>query len=473
MFMKARNLLWITVVNIFLLLLFSVVLEYSDLNSRFRQLENIVSTATDTAIRTSTASEELFSNEYKSNFTTSKGTNSGKNNITSTLKVLSKDGNSWVDGNTYVMAKYYNENSHFPNNQRDYNNFYRDFKTDEDIYSWLFGGVGSSYNNYVWANSGTKLWHNEKLIDYNGKSRQPTNNFKDFYDAIGYKMKSETYVKEQMGYDSFNVVETQIPTLAQMGLTLDGVNDTTSNVTNDYLSSSVHLGKSKNGISDTTYYLTPYSLGVTYVPTEVLKPAFASHLEQLVRFNKVKHTVTNSSGDLEDFASANGCISTEVYADGSNAQHKARDGSKIINDGVIEYDLSTIKVKVDYFYVDFYDINNYKIVNKIEGATSNYDANGNVKNGNSSLFTDLPNRLKERDTSYDKSGYRIVAKVSVKLKVHIPYKSSILQWFRYKNADESKPNHYDVRRFDADTDSTDNNADGVWFYYSTYTAVSR
>ena len=472
--MKARNLLWITVVNIFLLLLFSVVLEYSDLNSRFRQLENIVSTATDTAIRTSTASEELFSNEYKSNFTTSKGTNSDKNNITSTLKVLSKDGNSWVDGNTYAMARYYNENnSCFPKDQKTYDNFNKS-KKDEDVYSWLFGGVGSAYNNlnYTWANKGTKLWGNEKLIDYNGKSRQPTTNFRKFYDAIGYKMQSKTYVKQKSG-DSFDVVETWIPTLTQMGLTLDEINKIGSSVTNDYLSSSVHLGKSKNGISDTTYYLTPYSLGVTYVPTEVLKPAFASHLEQLVRFNKVKHTVTNSSGDLEDFASANGCISTEVYADGSNAKHKANDSSKIINDGVIEYDLSTIKVKVDYFYVNFYEEGNSKIVNKIEGATSNYDANGNVKNGNSSLFTDLPNRLKERDTSYDKSGFRIVAKVSVKLKVHIPYKSSILQWFRYKNADESKPNHYDVRRFDADTDSTDNNADGVWFYYSTYTAVSR
>ena len=63
--MKARNLLWISIVNIFLLLLVSVLLEYFNLSGRFRQLESTVSTALETAVRTSTASEEMFSEKYK------------------------------------------------------------------------------------------------------------------------------------------------------------------------------------------------------------------------------------------------------------------------------------------------------------------------------------------------------------------------------------------------------------------------
>lgn len=450
-------------------------MEYGDLNSRFKQLQNIVSTATDTAIRTSTASEELFSERYKSTLTTSYGTKN--NNVStkteSTLKVLSENGDSWVEGNTYVMSKYYTQYGRFPRSQGEYNSFNASWGTDEDIYSWIFGNVGTVFNKYEWANKRTKMWNSTLWQGYS-TNRTPTPNFMSFYNGIGKYMESDTYVKVKFD-DTYNIEQKTIPTLTQMGLQLDTTwNGNTyggSLKTTDYLSSVVHFGKSASGLATTSYYLTPYSLGVTYVPVEVLKPTFLSHLEQLVRFNKVKHTVT-SAGDLSDFASADGCLTTDVFDSGANAVHIDSAITNIINDGSIEYDLSSVQVKVDYFLVDFYNSANYLVVNKIEGSTSQYNSSGTrVVNGSNTL-TSLPDRLKARDTSPDKDGRRIVAKVSVKMKVHIPYKSSILQWFRHLN-DTDGSNHYDLRLWDETSEQVDFNSNGVWFYYTTYTAVSR
>lgn len=470
--MKARNLLWISVVNIFLLLLVSVIMEYSDLNSRFKQLQNTFSTAVETSIRASTASEELFSEKFAAT-TSSFGTNSSGDLLSGGIRVLSSNGGSWVSGSNYVMSYFYHEHNRFPKTQHEYNAF-KNTVTDTTIYSWLFGNVGSVYNKYAWANSRTKLWNS---IRWNGIStdRQPTANFKQFYDNIGKYITTDAYVKSQVAGGSFKIETKTIPTLTQMGLQLDeswnGNASGGSSYTNDYLSSVIHFGKAYNGIADTSYFLTPYSLGVTYVPVEVFKPVFLSHLEQLVRFNKVKHTVT-SDGDLTDFRSANGCISTEVYNGSTNEVHTDVASTNIINDGKIEYDLSTAKVKVDYFLVDFYNNSNYLIVNRIEGSTSQYSASGGLSVDSSNLLTNLPSRLRDKDTSTAKNGNRIVAKVSVKMKVHIPYKSSILQWFRHLN-DTDGSNHYDIRLWDDGNDAVDFNSNGVWFYYTTYTAISR
>lgn len=464
--MKARNLLWTSIVNIFLVLLVSVIMEYSSLNSRFKQLENIISTATDTAVRVSTGSEEMFSEKRKLDSTGSYATTASKEVIESNLKVLARDSNEWVDANTYVMSKFYEEHNRFPRSQNEIDTFSNTWGTDEDIYEWLFGKVGSIYNKYPWANDKTRLWHSSLWDGYTvgeKAKRKPSENFGKFYDNIGKMMKSKTYVKVRNG-STFNVELKEIPTLAQMGLHLDDLYNGSGeggDYTNDFLSSVVHFGKKGNSVSHISYYLTPYSLGVTYVPIEVLKPVILAHTEQLIRFNKVKHTVT-SSDNLSDFRAADGCLTTDVFTGFGNEEHKNSDASsRILNDGEIEYDLGTLKVKVDYFLVDFYNKDNYKIVNKIEGA---------VPGG---TLNDLPDKLKSLDTSYgDKDGNRIVAKVSVKLKVHIPYKSTILQWFRQLN-DNDGNNHYDVRLWDETNNQVEFNSDGVWFYYTTYTAISR
>lgn len=473
--MKARNLLWICMVDIFLMLLISILAEYADLHGRFKNLENIVNTALETSVTASTVPEEFFSAKFQNN-TSSYAIDSRGNNTYSTIKVLSGDGGAWVTGNTYLMAMYYTENAEFPTSQAVYNQF-ADNKRPETIYEWLFGKSGSDYcsPDYSWANlsKNTREMYGHAVSD-----RQVTNTrFIDYYNAVGKLMTLTTDLKVRDG-DKLKVEQRSIPVLSQMGLEgLDPLNSDTS-VTNDNLSSSYHPAKSTVGSSTkTAYYLTPYSLGVTYVPVEVLKPVLLSHLEQSIRFNKLKSTVTESAQNMSDYAAGTGCLSIDVYGvDGStHSEHVSSDyeaKQSMLNDGGIEYDMSSLKIKVDYFYVDFYSDENYNIVNRIQGATSQYTIDGDRNVSSSNYLTNLPSRLKDRDTYSDKDGHRLVARVSVKLKIHIPYKSGVLQWFRH-TYDTDGENHYDIRMWNAAANNVDFESDGVWYSYSTYTSTVR
>lgn len=494
--MKVHNILWISMVNIFLLLLVSILLEYANLSQRFKRLDNTMSMALETAVRTTTASEEMFSEKYQSEMTGSQGAGTGDEQVApSTLKVIGANGEMY-QGKTYVLAHYFANNGWFPDNEVEYNEEEEKFSTDTDVFKWLFGGVDSDYysTDLEWANKyKSKLWATDNdamyyqgLLDNitgagesagstNLTDREPTKNFQKFYDEIGKSMKTKVVVKKKSG-DTFEVDHKTVPVLTQMGLNLNEYNKTNSEYTADNFSGATHFGKSKSGLVDTTYYLTPYSLGVTYVPTEVLKPAMISHLEQIAVYNKTK------SADDIDPEAAVGCVDTSVYLGGNSEseKHKRQDstigGKRVdfINDGDIEYDLSSLKVKVDYFYVDFYNNHNANIVNRIEGATPRYDASGNIENEDDATnsFDTLPERLKAKDTSYDKNGHRLVAKVSAKIKIHVPYKASILQWFRQLHGSQSE-NHYDIRLFNNKDNSITVDSDGIWYGCTTYTAIHR
>ena len=471
--MKARNFLWISVVNIFLLLLISLLMEYGDLRSRFQSLQNTISNATDSAIRTSTTSEELFTYKYKYANTSSSGVTDGVKTSGSQLKILGS-GNTWISGNTYVMSMFYEKYGRFPKTQYEYDSYATD-KYDTTIYEWLYGKIGSEYrtSKYSWANRMSRAYNNLSLWTGIGTDRTPTSKFLDFYNSIGYLVDSTTLVKVKNGssyYTQYRVV----PTLSLMGLNLSSYNSNL-NITSDYLSGSIHFGKASNGVANTSYYFTPYSLGITYIPTEVLKPSVLSHIEQLVRYGRLREQLKEDDYS-NDFSGSTGCIETSIYQGSNTYTSHLSSNSSIINDGEVEYDLSSLKVKVDYMRVFYYDYNNYLLVNKIEGSTSQYDSNGKLNITYDTRLNTLPARLSSSDTSKEQSGirksYRIVAKVSVKLKVHIPYKSPILQWFRYLT-DKDGTNHYDIRLWDEQAENIDVTSDGVWFTYSTYYGITR
>lgn len=467
--MKARNLLWISMINIFLLLLVSVVSEYSGLTDRFEAIQNNVSTSLNSAITVSMASEEFFSEKY-SYMQSSLATKADVSNVAVNNLRVYIDNKGWTTGNVYVFSKFYNEKGYFPRNYHEYTTYKNSFGSAEDIYEWLFGGTGSSYQKFGWANKGTKLWGSYVYNGYRSKDRSPTANFSAFYNGVGRYMQSSTYIKEKSG-STYNLLSITVPSLALTGLNLSSYNKDTSNRTNDFLSSSIHFGKSASGLATTQYFLTPFSLGVTYIPTEVLKPVFIGHLQQLVLYSKVKAVPTNH-GNNADFNDGLGCISTSVYDNGSNASHLKGSSENIINDGEVEYDLSSAKVKVEYFYIDYYNNSHFNVVNRIEGATPRYSAGVLLPSSGSNSLNTLPSRLKALDTSDSKYANRVVARVSVKLKLHVPYKSSVLQWFRHLT-DNSGVNHYDVRLWDEANNRVDINEDGVWFTYTTYTAITR
>lgn len=512
MLRMVRNIFVFGIVNIFLMLLVSVLMEYNSLSERLQQLENTVSTSVETALDTSMASEELFNEKFSNKvYSVSGGLNSDKRYAVSSQIRVYRNG-TWVTGNPYIMSFYLEDKGKFPESQTDYDNYSDEtFRNDWDIFERLFGDIHSDYNDssLSWGNTNkTTKTESSKINNFQSKQslgdRQPQPDFKEFYDRVGKNMISYQNIKRKDG-KSFRIEPRYYPTLANMGLKLaDG--STTRNpggqnnptIVNANISSiytldnwvmSAHVGKSRaegtKVLQPSRYYLTPYSLGVTYVPTNVFKGTLLAHLEQSVRFNKIKSgDITDSSFDAtaedggKSLSTADGCITTSVYDGGTQVTHKDSTGDQIINDGLVEYDLSTLKVKVDYQLVDFYDDANYQIVNRVLGSKSGFDINGNKLDGYK--LGDLPKEIKDADTSTDKEhkdGYRIVARVSAKVKIHIPYQSPIMQWMSYLESKEDKnkdkDNHYGIRLWNPETSSMVEDEDGLWYQYTTFRAISR
>lgn len=515
--MKVRKLFIVIIINIFLMFLLSLVNEYIDFRYTVQQLNATVNISVNAALDTSMLSEEFFSDDYTTvtDSITSKavakiGSGDGTRNLYNTTSIFRN--NQWVTGNAYIFSMYYDTYGHFPTSQQDYNNFAGSGAsgiTPNDIYGYLFGGSLDSKQRgraiFGFNEDGSEVSNPALSWAFNSSGsyvssaslREPSDDFRAFYNKVGKQITTTGFVKRKNGdtYEIQNDVE--YPVLDKMGLKLDvdvdgnreglHLNDVNSSneMTDESFVSLLKDGHFIEGTNKPTkYYLTPYSLGVTYVPVNVYKATFMTNLENYARFNKCKE---DTSGDTikEAYAKADGCISTEVYDGGTDAMgrhvggttsqnHKEGSRSKdayinntygIINDGNVEYDMTSIQTRVDYFVVDFYDDKNWKIVNEIMGSTPGEDPKT------------LPSRLKATDTAQGSAGSnpgnRVVAKVTTKLKIHIPYKSGVLQWFVQLTSEDKAEEHYDVALWDEANGDIVEDSNGVWYVNTTFKAVSR
>ena len=72
----------------------------------------------------------------------------------------------------------------------------------------------------------------------------------------------------------------------------------------------------------------------------------------------------------------------------------------------------------------------------------------------------------------DQNGRRIVAKVSAKIKCHIPYETKLMRLMCAKRNSAAVDNHYSMLRWDSDNDRP-TNSDAIWYTCSTYYSTSR
>lgn len=487
----------------------SIMLEYMDLYERYDAIETNISTCVEQALQTSVKSEEMFSDLYQQKVASYTVTNANKsamaNKGAANLVVFDRVNGNFFDANAYVYSYLYTKENQPIGMSRmtvDGRKSSWGNNTADRVFEWLYGELGSEYgaSSLEWAN------FNRSVLDDldGGVGREPNRLFRDFYNAIGNTVTVKGYTKRKQGdtsnsYTTFKVEAHEYPVLAQMGLRLSSYNDTTSIITADNFTSSFHIGRttsrSTNAVTKTRYYLTPASLGVTYVPAEVFTPVFKANLDTLVRLQKVSQGNKIASEINGVAASATGCIETDVYAGNgtSHVQHDS-DGSDIVNDGLNEYDLDSVRVKVEYLPVDIWDESNpitQAIVARSYGLISSAKISSTA-NYQDSIAKTLE-KVKQKDTGKNYAtvngmsgnfvnGNRIAARVTVKMKVHVCYKSSILQWLcRMFTGGGSNHEHYDVKVFgnkdgigsrtgysnDYDGD------DGTWYEYTTYFMRSR
>lgn len=491
--MKWINLLWVIIVNIFLMLIVSITMEYLDLTTRLQQLENTISTSVETAVDTSMASEEFFTEKFADKVYSQSGSlnKDTKTRAASKIRWYNPDNHSWVTGMTYIMAGYYEENGgKFPETQRVYNS-YEASKSDGKIYNWLFQSngklsqakePGNAYNSVPWSSTNQRTASAVRALGLE-TSRPSNNSIQSYFDKVGNKITMRTAVKVKNG-TRFSVSSIEVPTLTNMGIELSSYNSTSSSKINDNFIQATHVGKRRGSTSDaySKYYLTPYSLGVTYVPIKVFEPVLKSHLQQTALFNRLVFegyaetdgTVTDTEYTQKVLDGGIGCLETSVYPDGGDIPVAHADTGNYINDGDIEYDLDSIKIDVDYKALDFYDENNADIITRVIGSKASEGSESQDE-----TLRDTVRGLRDSDTINDSTkgsnpGERILARITVRVKVNIPYHSAILQWLDYLKGDEMRDKtHYGIKMYNPDAGYMDEDSDGIWYQYTTYRAISR
>lgn len=507
--MRIKHIIWTVVLNAFLMLFVSVMMEYNDLSNRLQQVENHITLAIESSVDASMASEEMFTEKFNENVYSQSGKLNTGASLNASSQIRIYRGGKWISGNAYAMALTYTKDGKFPSTESYKANVMSSYNSVSSVYEKLFGVAGSYYNSsgLLWANRNRSIRKESGTIN---TSLDPTDEFLEFYKNVGYKIRSYQPIKVKNG-DTFDTKDANevtgnkgVPVLANMGLNLgadpitgETYNSPSTTVASDNFCQTIHQGKkieSTGVVKKSIYFLTPYSLGVTYIPKSVVKPMFLANLEQIVRFSKIKTGNIKDASFSSDYSIANGCIQSEVY-DGSNTpkEHSgiqkseyfgSDSDSPYINDGYAEYNMDSVKVKVDYFAVDFGNKSNSDIVNKILGAVSAYDYSGKLKDGYD--LGNIVDTFNSSDTgkqylgSSKVSTNRIVARVTFKMKIQVPFKSGILQWSRYLesklNKDGGAENHFGIRGLNPHSGKvviTDTDQDGVWFQYTTYRAVTR
>ena len=140
------------------------------------------------------------------------------------------------------------------------------------------------------------------------------------------------------------------------------------------------------------------------------------------------------------------------------------DGSHHYTDDGVEYDMDSIQVRVQYNVVDMTDDTNKPIVEQVAGAPEGYNGT-----------TSLGDAFVDKDTSADNisafSRRRVIARVSTRVKVYIPYKSPILQWLVQ---DSTEDNHFSIAEVEEDAAGNETfSSDGVWYEHIQYVGILR
>lgn len=517
--MKWKQMLFTIVLNIFLMLMVSIMMEYSNLSERFVAIEDTVQEALDQAIMASVHSEEFFSEQYQGKLMSYAGVESGSSDTTveATTLVWCRGAQKFVQLNTYQFAEWSSSNDYsLPSTNADVGIISGIGTSDRyglvgHVYEWLYGGAGSDYTNaslaYANRNSARIAEYTAEGTKASGTRRNTANtDFKAFYDQVGNMQQTAGYLKECVsGTTSYKLSLVTYPVLQNMGLSwMGGYTSASSTITGDNLCSSLHIGKSRAGSKSTYYFLTPSSLGVTYVPVEVLKPVFKANLDTITRLNKLGGTKVNSNTSTakDILSSADYCVDTSVYdfnaergrytsgrTNTGHVAHTPAAGEMIVSDGLVEFDLNSIQVKVDYFYHDFSDSSakSALLISKLNGTLTPDGAGGSTtetalrnatlaafQNQDTSRYVNPFSVAGNYYNAYETIGKgRVIARVTAKVKVHVPYQSGILQWASYMF---TGTNHFDIKRFDPTTGSaftTLAESDGLWYQYTTYFCTSR
>lgn len=443
----------VIIVNLFLLWITSFFVETVLVTQRIESMNETLPMAIETALNTALQSEEMFG-EGSVNFDSKTGR---QQNITY------YNGESWINTNIYTLAR-----ALYPKTLDDLSgmepdkqllpggsesfvkaNDLDDGDSDLDfceLFAWVFADDGS-----VAKDIGTG-----KMFMGN----TPNKYFRNFFNTVGKDYKTRGYKSQG---DSRGFVTDQkwdkYSTLEQTGFQFNDDAETvvhTKTSGNWYVpdgESVIKEGKTKvveykggqtvptGVVKNSTYMLTPYSLGITYLDPRVTKTVIAANIIKTMQMQAIDLN-TSSENLLEDLKRTY----QPLIFDSSAIKTAKMAYDPIINNGQFEVNmnLNNIKVNIEYANVNFFDAKNNNLVNTVQGYKPGTIADENNIDTVKGLKENNTKRLYKEDTSGrvvvdtepndddPERGNRVVAKVTVSLDVNIPYSTPFMRWIRGK-----------------------------------------
>lgn len=443
----------IIVINLALLWIASFTVELYSLVNKVESVNETLPTAIESALNTALQSEEMFGNG-SANFDSKTGRQQN---------IVYYNGSEWVNANIYSLARAaYPGKFDFDkqadsqlvsgNNANVIGN--ADINKDDserdfcELYAWTF----ADETGVAERTEGTD-YLDEKGVSKYIIQNTPNDYLDNFYSQIGKEYKTRGFVTK---YDSTGFVTSQdwksYDTLEQTGFDLNPDVDKSIVNANYVTQDSEYIakrGKTKvykynssiggNDVSSaksSTYMLTPYSLGLTYLDPRVTKTVIAANIIKTMQLQALN---ISSEGD-NALQKSVGNIQV-----GKSDIQTVDTTSSTVNNGQFEVDvnLDNIKVNIEYANVNFFDKDNCSLINKVQGYTPGTDADSNntktveklVKSNTAKLYNYENGRVSE-DTQTSKTdperGNRVVAKVTVKLDLNIPYTTPLMRYVRGK-----------------------------------------
>ena len=450
----------IIVINLFLLWMASFIVETVLVTQRIESVNETLPTAIETALNTALQSEEMFG-EGSINFDSKTGR---QQNITY------YNGESWISTNIYTLAR-----ALYPKTLNDLSGLEPDKQllptTSESVVKNSDLDSGDSdvdfCSLFAWAFADDESAVKDAGTGKITMSNEPNKYFKNFFDSIGNEYKTRGYISigDNKGFIASQEWD-KYSTLEQTGFQF---NDDNTTVVNSKKSgkqyvpdgeSVVKEGKTKvveykNGnaqltgaYKNSTYMLTPYSLGITYLDPRVTKTVIAANIIKTMQMQAI-NVNTSSENLLEDLKKTYQPLSF----DSSSIKTASEVDHPVINNGQFEVnmDLNSIKVNIEYANVNFFDESKNNLVNTVQGYKpgtladeSNTDTvKGLIEKNTKKLYNENNGKITVDTTTEEDAperGNRVVAKVTVSLDVDIPYSTPFMRWVRGRLANLTSNN---------------------------------
>ena len=397
--MKAKNILIILIINYLLILLFSAFVEFIFIDVKAQNLQLMIRTAGDMALEQVQATDDFF--KPGEGYMLSE---QGVANAQYSIQVPYNGGGTYKKVNAFETITGKN--------------------TKEEIFSYMYKKDDTNKSRIQ-----EYIMQNPKVLNLEVSGGYWHESFSTNYgsDAIQwYKVpKIAQLGRDATGYSAFrgfNQVGSPVPTQYLQGFwEMYDLNE------------SKKLAYQSNG-TVSEYYMTPISLGITYIDKEMLRYYFMNNIELLMRSKYVK-----GGFDLNSEEGGEGIYKGSMYSslvfDDMDIHSPINNGYFTVLKGTEHIDVNTgaklylgVEPDIRYKVIDMYDNRNDEILAFLFGAAPN------VGGSKSAYFRDISSNVIDPMTGMPYTTKPIVvAEVTFYLDVIVPYDTIGLRELRGKS----------------------------------------